>query len=171
MAWQETTTVMVRTLIDDLDPTNYTYSNERIEQTVLVSAQFVNSSADFVNDYVIDLAQFTMTPDPTTTNPVDNDFVNLISYKAACIILGSEVKASAGKSVMVKDGPSTIDLRNTSGTLMDMRNAVCGAFDKMLEDYKAGNSIAGQSILGPNSPASWNYTSGWNRPETRSNTF
>jgi len=171
MAWQETTTVMVRTLIDDLDDTNYTYSNERIEQTVLVAAQFVNSAADFQQEYVVDLAQFTLSPDPTLSTPPDNDYVNLISYKAACIIANSEVKASANKSVLVKDGPSTIDLRNTSGTLMDLRNSVCDKFEDMLVDYKAGKSIAGQSILGPNSPASWNYTPGYNRPETRGNTF
>ncbi len=162
---------MVRTLIDDLDSTSYTYSNERIEQTVLVSAQFVNSSADFQQTYVVDLSQFTLSPDPTLSTPPDNDYVNLISYKAACMILGSEVKASSAKSVYVKDGPSTIDLRNTSGTLMNLFQDCSEKFNQMLMDYKAGKSIAGQSILGPNSPASWNYTSGHNRPETRTNTF
>lgn len=171
MSWQETTTVMVRMLIDDLDPTVYKYSNERIETTVLVSSQFVNSAADFPESYVADLAQFTLTPDPTLSTPQDNDYINLVCLKAACLILSNEAKASAHKSVMVKDGPSTIDLRNTSGTLMGLAKDSCEKFNQMLMDYKAGKSIAGQSILGPNSPASWNYTNGHNRPETRTNTF
>lgn len=171
MAWQETTTVMVRMLVDDLDESNYTYSNERVEQSILVSAQLVNGEADFQNEYEVNLTQFTLSPDPTETTPQDNDYINLVAYRAACLILSSEVKASVNKAVLVKDGPSTIDMRNTSGTLMDLRNKVCEKFEDMLMDYKAGKSIAGQSILGPNSPASWAYSSGRNRPETRTNTF
>jgi hypothetical protein len=171
MAWQETTTVMVRILINDMDDTNYTYSNERLEQTILVSAQMVNSMADFQNSYTPDLTQLTLTPDPTN-DPVDNDYINLISVKAACIILGNEAKTSAGNSLLVKDGPSTIDTRMASGSLLNLYKDVCDKFHQMIMDYKAGKSIAGQSILGPNSPASWNYRSGgFLDAETRNNTY
>ena len=173
MSWQETTTIMVRTLIDDLDPTNYTYSNERIEQTTLVAAQFINSQADFQNDYVVDLSQFTLTPDPTN-DPADNDFINLISCKSACIILGSEVKARSGQAISIKDGPSTIDMRGVAGSLQKLHDQCAAKCEQMMMDYKAGKSIAGQSILGPSSPASFNYTNGGPNnagEENRSNTF
>jgi len=156
MAWQETMTIMVRTLINDLDETNYTYSGERIEQTILVAAQLVNSAADFQNTYVPDLTQLTLSPDPTTA-PADNDYVNLVSLKAACIIASNEAKTSAGDALLVKDGPSTIDTRTSSGSMLNISKDLCGRYHDMLVDYKAGKSIAGQSILGPNSPASWNY--------------
>jgi hypothetical protein len=164
-------TIMVRVLINDLDETNYTYSNERIEQTTLVSAQIVNSLADFQNTYVVDLSQLTLTPDPTDT-PTDNDYINLICLKAACIILNNETKTSAGGSMLVKDGPSTIDTRASSTSLFNLYKDVCDRFNQMMMDYKAGKSIAGQSILGPNSPASWNYRPGsYLNPETRNNTY
>jgi len=86
MAWQETMVTMVRVLINDLDSSNYTYSNERLEQTILVSAQYVASAADFQNAYVVDLGQFTLIPDPTD-DPADNDYINLVCLKAACLIL------------------------------------------------------------------------------------
>jgi len=171
MAWQETMVTMVRVLINDLDSSNYTYSNERLEQTILVSAQYVASAADFQNAYVVDLGQFTLTPDPTD-DPADNDYINLVCLKAACLILGSSAQTSAGNSLFVKDGNSTIDTRATAGTLMKLYEDTCNKYNQMMMDYKAGKSIAGQSILGPNSPASWNYRSGgFLDAETRNNTY
>lgn len=171
MSWQGVMTTMVRTLIGDLDPTDYEYSDARIEQTILVSAQLVMSMADFQNNYSVNVEACGIVPDPTD-DPIDNDFVNLVVLKAACIILGSEVKATAGKSISVKDGPSTIDMRGIAGPIKHLQQDVCGRFDQMLMDYKAGKSIAGQSVLGPNSPASFNFTNGGGSGhENRHNTF
>ena len=39
MSWQGEMTTMVRTLISDVDSTNYTYSTERLETSILVAAQ------------------------------------------------------------------------------------------------------------------------------------
>lgn len=170
MAWQESMTVIVRTLIDDLDPLDYTYSNERIEQTILVSAQYVNQIADFQNVYIVDLTQFTIAPDPTD-DPADNDFINLACAKAACIILGSEARSKASQSLLVKDGPSTIDMRGAATASQALYDSCCAKYEQMIMDYKAGKSIAGQSILGPSSPASFNYTRGSAGEETRNNTY
>lgn len=169
MAWQESMTVIVRTLIDDLDPLDYTYSNERIEQTILVSSQYVNQVADFQNVYSVDLSQFTISPDPTDS-PADNDFINLVCIKAACIILGSEARSKAGQAISVKDGPSTIDLRGVASAAQALYDSCSAKYEQMIMDYKAGKSIAGQSILGPSSPASFNYTNGRN-DEFRTNTY
>ena len=59
-----------------------------------------------------------------------------ILFLVCLISLSSEVKASVNKAVLVKDGPSTIDMRNTSGTLMDLRNKVCEKFEKDVLAHK-----------------------------------
>ena len=63
---------MVRHMINDVDPTNYKYSVSRLETTILVAAQLVSEDMDFDNDYVVNVEQSTLTPDPTDTDTKDN---------------------------------------------------------------------------------------------------
>ena len=50
MSWQGEMTTIVRQLIYDVDPSNYTYSDERLETTILVAAQLVSTEIDFEKD-------------------------------------------------------------------------------------------------------------------------
>lgn len=154
MSWQGQLSVMVRHLIGDLDPLNYKYSQQRLETTILVAAQLVTFDVDLVNSYTIDVEQCRLTPDPTDTDTKDNAFINLTSLKAGCIILGSEIKTEAGNAIAIKDGPSSIDLRGVSSTLQVLYKDICQKYEKILLDYRAGGTLAGQAILGPYSPGS-----------------
>ena len=51
MSWQGEMTTIVRQLIYDVDPDNYTYSAERLETTLLVAAQLVSTEVDFEETY------------------------------------------------------------------------------------------------------------------------
>lgn len=154
MAWQGQISTMVRHMIGDVDPINYKYSPRRIETTILVAAYLLTTETDLRNDYSINVEQCQLSPDPTELDTVDNDFVSLVSIKAACVILGSEVKAESGNAISIKDGPSSIDLRGVSGTLIALYKDLCAKYEKMILDYKAGNSLAGHAILSPFSPGS-----------------
>jgi hypothetical protein len=154
MAWITEIPIIVRYLINDLDSSNYKYADSRIQQTVAISAQFLKTEIDFSNDYQINIANSTITPDPTDANYRDNDFIVLAAMKAACIIIGSEIKLESGNAIAIKDGPSSIDLRGVTGTLSMLYKDICSKYEQAVIDYKAGNSIAGQAILGPYSPAS-----------------
>jgi|TARA_Y100000593_G_scaffold66933_1_gene123153 hypothetical protein len=145
---------MVRYLVDDIDPTNYKYANKRVETTILVAAQFVTLQTDFNNTYTINVEQCTLSPDPTDSDTKDNAFINLTALKAACIMLGSEVRSESGNAISIKDGPSAIDLRGVASTLVTLYQDLCKKYDQMLLDYRAGSSVAGQAILGPYSPGS-----------------
>ena len=85
MSWQGEMTTIVRQLIYDVDPANYTYSDERLETTILVSAQLVSTEVDFEETYRIDVEQCTLTPDPTDPTQTaanadkDDGFINLVS--------------------------------------------------------------------------------------------
>ena len=159
MSWQGNTIAVVRQLIGDTDSTAYTYSDTRIEQTVLTAAMLVNTNTNFVNTYTIDIAGCSISPDPTDTDTKDDPFVALISLKAACIIVGSEVRKESGNAISIKDGPSAIDLRGVTDTLLKLYKNLCDKFEETLFQYRAGDSVAGQAILTPYSPGSDSFTS------------
>lgn len=154
MSWQGHISTIVRHLISDVDPTNYKYSQKRLETTILVASQLLITETDLKQLYSINIEQCELSPDPTDNNTKDDDFLALVSFKCACIILGSEVRAEAGNAISIKDGPSAIDLRGVSSTLMALYKDLCEKYDQMLLDYRSGNSLGGHAILGPYSPGS-----------------
>lgn len=153
MSWQNTIPTMVRYLISDVNSANYKYSNSRINTTILVAAQLVSLDLDFPNNYEIDIDFGSITPDPTNEETKDSSFINLISLKTACIIIGSELKTESANAISIKDGPSSIDLRGVSASLSILYKDLCDKYEKMSNDYKFTGET-GSSILGPYSPGS-----------------
>jgi len=81
MAWQNELTIIVRHIIGDLDSDNYSFSDGRIEESILVAAQLIHNEMEFLVEYNIEVDNGSLTPDPTTT-PVgssnkDDDFIAL----------------------------------------------------------------------------------------------
>ncbi len=147
-------TTIVRHLINDIDSTSYTFSTDRVETTILVAAQLLIMNVDFNNDYEINVEAVTLSPDPTDTDTKDDPFIALACLRAACIVIGSEIRKESGNAISIKDGPSAIDLRGVTSTLTVLYQDLCKKYDESLIDYRAGNSVSGQSILGPYSPGS-----------------
>lgn len=154
MSWQTDITTIIRHLLNDLNSSSFTYTDDRIHTTILVAAQLIRTDTDLSQDYTIDISNTSLSPDPTLSSSLDNDFITLLSLKTSCIIIGSEVRSEAGNAISIKDGPSSIDLRGVSTTLTMFYKDLCSKYDQALLDYKSGNSIAGQAILGPYSPGS-----------------
>lgn len=154
MSWQGQISTMVRHIVNDVDPLNYKYTPKRLETAILVAAHLLSTEVDLKYNYNINVEQCYLDPDPTDTETRDNDFLSLVTLKTACIILGSEVKAESGNAIAIKDGPSSIDLRGVSGTLISLYKDICDKYGQMLMDYQAGNSLAGHAVLGPYSPGS-----------------
>ena len=118
MSWQGQMSTIVRHLINDVDATSYKFSTERIETTILVAAQLTTMNVDFNNTYTLNVEQCQLSPDPTDTATLDAAFITLISLRAACIIIGSEIRSESGNAISIKDGPSSIDLRGVTNTLI-----------------------------------------------------
>ena len=150
MAWTTDLVLFVRTLIGDLDSAKY--ADSRLQQIIAVAAYKVNDQADFNNAYTVDMSAVTISPDPVTDG--DTDFTVLTAYQAACIIVGSEVKTNAANSILLRDGPSAIDLRTITANLNVLYQDLCGKSEDLMTLYKTTNSIHGQAVLGPYSPAS-----------------
>lgn len=155
MSWQGQMGTMLRYIINDINPDNYQYTDKRIETTLLVAAQLTMMDATFLNNYNINIETCLLSPDPTELATKDNDFVNLTVLRAACVMLGSEIRSEAGNAISIKDGPSAIDLRGVAGTLSTLYTDICEKYQKLKDSYKKGISTdIGQAVLGPYSPGS-----------------
>jgi hypothetical protein len=64
MSWQGQMGTMLRYVINDSDPNNYQFSDQRIETTLLVAAQLTMMDADFANDYQVNVETCLLSPDP-----------------------------------------------------------------------------------------------------------
>ena len=68
MAWETDLVTILRNVIFDVDSTNYTYSDERLKEMLVVSAQLVNSEIKLDNDYTISISTTGISPDPVTVD-------------------------------------------------------------------------------------------------------
>lgn len=150
MSWKVDLVVMLRSLVGDLDSEKFT--DERLRQVIAVGAYNVLNDADFSVDYIVSISSLSISPDPIVEK--DTDFSVLSVYKAACILLGSEVKTEAANSIAIKDGPSSIDLRGVTQNLNILYKDFCAKYDNLLKTYQYNNTLVGQAILGPYSPGS-----------------
>lgn len=154
MSWQGEMITIVRHLINDVDEDNYTYSYDRIEKTILVAAQIVSTEVDFNNVYTINVENSTLSPDPALLTAKDDSFINLVSLKAACIILGSELKTYSLQSFTVSDGPSSINMGAVATNLQFLYTNACDKYEQYKFNYLAGVNGGGKAILSPYSPGS-----------------
>lgn len=144
MAWSDEVIPVIRLLINDYN-SPVTYTDNRLIDTALVSAQLLLTEISFDNTYTITLSSCSISPDPSA----DDSFINLVSMKAACIILGGEAKTEASNSIRIIDGPTTIDLANRSRDVFQMYKSMLEIFENAKLRYMAGNSIGGQAIITP----------------------
>tara|TARA_Y100000592_G_scaffold28733_1_gene45756 strand:+ start:22571 stop:23083 length:513 start_codon:yes stop_codon:yes gene_type:complete len=156
MSWKVDLVVMLRSLIGDLD--SATFTDERLKQILVVGAFNVINDADFSNDYTVSVSSVSISPDPISEQ--DTDFSILTTYKAACILVGSQVKTEASNAIAIKDGPSSIDLRGVTQNLNTLYKDLCQKYTDLLDTYRynkgsGDGTPAGAAILSPYSPASW----------------
>lgn len=142
--WQTEMVRIVRYMIDDLDGSSY--SDSRLEETVLVAAQLMKHEMEFNNTYTVDVDTLSLSPDPTS-GVKDDAFINLTCMKTACMILKAEVKAESLKAVVVRDGPSSIDLSGRYAATKDRAERMCEAYEQAKMQYQLGNSRAGQAVV------------------------
>lgn len=150
MPWTIDLVLFLRSLIGDLDEVKYT--KERLKQVLAIAAFQINSS-NFKNTYTIDIGSVTISPDPVTE--LDQDFCNLTAYKAACIIVGGEVKNMANRAVSYREGPNSLDLSGAAQATKALYDDLCKKYSELSADFALEQSSeGGQAILGPYSPGS-----------------
>jgi hypothetical protein len=147
--WQTELVIMIRYLLMDIDSSNYEFSDARLQECILVAAQLIKAEIDLIVKYSVDVDQVILSPDPTE-DPKDDAFINLLILKTACILDMGQARKSAGKSIKVTDGRSSIDMgKRFEAYKALMEIGACKAYEQAKLEYILGHNNPGEAILGP----------------------
>lgn len=156
MTWQTEITPMVRYIIGDISTTP-TYTDAKIQNAVLISAQLMTKEIDFGKTYVVDVGNSGLTPDPTDATR-DDAFISLVSLKTAWLIANSELRTYALTGMKVTDGPSTIDTTSMATQMKNVAASASKAYNDAARQYTLGNAIGAKIVTGPYTTNNGNYS-------------
>jgi hypothetical protein len=148
--WQTEMIVILRHMINDI-VTPYKFTDQRLEELILVAAQFAQDDITFKQSYALNFDELSLTPDPTASATRDDSFINLTLLKAACMVDGSNLRMAAGQAIDIKDGSSSISLRGAlAGRLAVYKEGWCKDYTQSKFEFEAGNvGAAGAIVLSP----------------------
>jgi len=148
MSWQTEITEIVRYLVGD--SSEVTYTDQQIQKNILIAARMIVTEVFFNTIYNINVSTLTLDPDPTDSSEDESKaLINLISLKAACMILSSEYQIYAKRSVKIVDGPSSIDGTSIAKNLLDLSKDRCNQYSSYKMQYSMGSMNGGTAILTP----------------------
>jgi hypothetical protein len=151
MSWKKEILITVRTFINDLGP-NYTFSDSRLLQTIVVGAQYVQFDVNLDNKYTINIVTPNITPDPTLLDPKDDIFSSLVALKAACIIDQSSFRTKAVvEGIRAALGPASLSISNNnlSGLKVILEKGPCALYETLTNNWDISNATAVRAIFSP----------------------
>lgn len=150
MSWNVEMPLIVRSWINDLSDTP-TYSDERVQQLIVVAAQYVIKEVDLTVDYTINIVNPDITPDPVLAEDKDLDFISLTSLKAACILDQSSLRTKAAtEGIKAALGPAQLAVGGgLRGYEVILNQGPCALYNRLVQDHQIGNVAAIHAILGP----------------------
>lgn len=148
MGWQNELTIITRTLINDFNEP-YSYSDERIQQILTISAKYVQFDVNLEQKYAVDVSNLNITPDPTSIN--DEIFVSLVCLKAACLVDQATFRTKAAlEGIRAALGPASLSVGgNLSGWKTLLELGPCATYDELTSHWDVKDATAVKSILSP----------------------
>lgn len=150
MAWHTEMIPILRVLIDDTDPDDKEYTDQRLKDLLVVAGRYVVQEIDFTTTYDVDIVPPNISPDPT--GQTDGDvFTNFVTIKAACIIdrapmrkriLMSGIEARCGPAIMKT-------LNHAKGFKELLELGYCGVYEEMKEQWTFGNANFCRAVISP----------------------
>lgn len=151
MSWKSEISIIVRTLINDLTDTPV-YSDDRIEQIVVVAARYSIQEINFINKYTIGIDNISIKPDPTTTiSTEDTVFIGFVALKAACLCDQSTFRTKAiNEGIRTSLGSANLQVAgNLAGYKIILDEGPCAMYQQLKMEYNIGNATAVASVLSP----------------------
>lgn len=150
MSWQIELPIIVRTLINDLEPSP-TYTDDRLQQTLAVAAQYVSREMNFDHQYSVDLNGLNISPDPTTMSVRDEEFIGFLCLRAACFLDQSTFRTkAASEGIRTSLGPASIAVGgNLKGYQTILEFGPCAMYDKLKLEHEIGNIKYVRAVLSP----------------------
>ncbi len=152
MAWDTTLVTMVRVLINDLGSPPI-YSDARLQQLIAVAAIYVAQEIQFPTAYTIDVSVPSITPDPTLTETLDDDYSAFIVLKAACLTDQSTLRSKiALQGIRARLGPAELQIDNSDSFFKMLSAGPCGAYNELKMQYLFGGKGFARTIKAILSP-------------------
>jgi hypothetical protein len=165
MSWNNEMVIIVRHIIGDLDTDNYSFSDSRIEESILVAAQLIHNEMEFTINYDIEVDNGLLTPDPTTTavspSNKDDDFIALCCLRSGLLLTNSLLRTYSLKAISIRDGSSSLDMRGVVAGLKLVNDDLTKKYEAVKMSYETGKLGLGKVILSPYSPGSDNANRGY----------
>lgn len=146
MSWSTELVTQLRYVINDLDSSNYTWTDVQLQNFIGISAVTVGQELQnwgFPSFSFTSGSSPTLTPDPTDDDY--SDFVGiLIIIKAACIISNAEMKKTAAQSgFTIVDDKSRIETKDRISSAKIAAEKFCGDYDLAVKAYIRGEAFVG----------------------------
>jgi hypothetical protein len=149
MAWFDDLVPMLRNIIGDYNPSDYTYTDVRLQELLVVAAQLVIVDVpNLATTYSVDITQLSISPDPTS--PRYDAFINFMVLKAACMTDEGLYRSKAlASGIKAKCGPAVIE---TMGHIAGFKDLItfgpCKAYATLKYEFIFGNPNM-KAVLGP----------------------
>lgn len=167
--WMKEMVLMLRGWINDMSDTP-TYSDARLKQLLLISAQFVQMDLQWPTTYTINISESSISPDPADSASRDVDFMNFTVLKASCMADLSTYRTKAlMEGVRASLGPAALSVGgNAKGfaDILNMADGPCGLYKSLRRQYQFGNVNMLRAVMNmftsnqfnPNDVSSYGYT-------------
>ncbi len=138
MTWQNTSLIMLRTMLNDAGCSTVKYTPQRLDDLLITSAYFLPIEINFNSSFVVNVETRTVTPDPGLTTTSDGDeFISFMVLKAACIAdEGNFRTAALSQGVMARCGPAVLQTSSYGqylGTLLN--EGPCKSYEELKKRY------------------------------------
>lgn len=146
MSWQNTSLIMLRTLLNDANCNAEKYTDDRLMDLLLTSAYIIRIDVNFNTTYSVNVAGQTITPNPE--GQVDEDeFISFMVLKAACIAdEGNFRTAALLQGVSARCGPASITTSNYGAYLKELLvSGPCKSYQTLVDSYNF--SYEGKNII------------------------
>lgn len=146
--WDVDLVLTLRVLIGDFNaPVKNTDSY--LKSVLVAAGILVNNEVDLVNDYIFDIANITITPDPIDIG--DIVIQSLLPLKSACILNQTDFQIALRQGISVRDGDSMINTSVSFGGYKDiLQLGPCAAYERLKWQIQSSNiGNIGGAVMSP----------------------
>ncbi len=151
MAWTTTLAISLRVIIADMDCVSF--NDARLQTILSVGASYVNAEINWATTYVINIDTPDISPDPTLTATLDQDFSNFTVLKAACLLNFGELRTAAIKAgIEARCGPAILKTgKHSDGFNQLIDVGPCKMYEELANQYRfeAFNTNSAFGVLSP----------------------
>ena len=146
MSWQNTSLIMLRTLLNDASCSTEKYTDDRLMDLLLTSAYIIRIDINFNTTFTVNVGKQTISPNPEDQTDGD-EFISFMVLKAACLTDESNFRTAALlQGVSARCGPATLTTSNYGGYLKELLTAgPCKSYETLSDQYNF--SYEGKRII------------------------